>query len=105
MHLKRETPMLFAVICKDKPGEGLARRMATRPAHLAYLQDLGDTVKCAGGLLNAEGTEPRGSLLIIEAEDLDAAKALAAGDPYAGADVFESVEIIPWRPALGPFQL
>lgn len=97
--------MLFAVICKDKPGEGLARRMATRPAHLAFLQDLGEKVKCAGGLLSPDNGEPRGSLLIIEADSLDAAKALAAADPYAGADVFESVEVIQWRPALGPFQL
>ena len=77
--------MLFAVICRDKPGEGLARRQATRPAHLAFLQDLGDRVKCAGALLGAEEGDPVGSLLIVEAENLVAAKALVAADPYAGA--------------------
>ncbi len=97
--------MLFALICKDKPGEGLARRMATRPAHLAWLQSLGEKVRCAGGLLTPDGSEPRGSLLIIEAEDLAAAQAIADADPYAAASVFESVEIIPWRQAVGAVQL
>jgi uncharacterized protein len=96
--------MLFAVICRDKPGVGLERRAATRPAHLAYLQNLGDQVKCAGGMLATEDGNPIGSLLIIEADNLDRAKMIAGGDPYAGADVFESVEIIPWRPAFGPFK-
>lgn len=96
--------MLFAVICKDKPGVGLERRLATRPAHLAYLQNLGDQVKCAGGMLAAEGGNPMGSLLIIEADNLELAKAIAAADPYAGAEVFESVEVLPWRPAFGPFK-
>jgi uncharacterized protein len=93
--------MLFVLICKDKPGEGLARRLAARPAHLAYLESLGEAVRCGGAMLNAEGTEPRGSLILIEAADLDAAKAIAAGDPYAVAEVFESVEILPWRQGAG----
>ena len=95
--------MLFVFICKDKSGEGLSRRMANRPAHLAYLQSLGDKLKIAGPLLSEEG--PRGSLLIIEVEDLEAAKAIAAADPYAAADVFESVEIMPWRQTAGNAQL
>jgi uncharacterized protein len=96
--------MLFAVICKDKPGVGLERRLATRPAHLAYLQNLGDQVKCAGGMLGSEGGNPIGSLLIIEADTLELAQAIARADPYAGAEVFESVEVLPWRPAFGPFK-
>jgi uncharacterized protein len=96
--------MLFVLICKDKPGEGLARRIATRPQHLAYLQSLGDKIRCAGGLLSPEG-EPRGSLIILEAEDLAAAKAIADADHYAGAGVFESVEVMPWRQALGAVQV
>jgi uncharacterized protein len=97
--------MLFVLICKDKPGEGLTRRLATRPAHLAYLQSLGDTIRCGGAMLSADASEPRGSLLIVEADNLDAAKAIAAGDPYAAAQVFESVEIMPWRQAVGAFKL
>jgi len=97
--------MLFAVTCKDKPGEGLALRQATRPAHLAYLTSLGESLRCAGALLSPETGEPLGSLLILEAESLEAAKAVAAADPYAHAAVFESVEILPWRQAVGAVTL
>jgi uncharacterized protein len=37
-----------------------------------------------------------GSLIVIEAVSLDAAREIAAGDPYAKAGLFASVEIRPW---------
>jgi uncharacterized protein len=37
-----------------------------------------------------------GSLVVVEAATLDAARKIAAGDPFAKAGVFESVEIRPW---------
>jgi len=37
-----------------------------------------------------------GSLVVIEAASLQAAKEIAAGDPYAKAGLFASVEIRPW---------
>ena len=42
-----------------------------------------------------------GSLLIVEAEDLAAAQAQADNDPFTAAGVFESVEVRPWRVAIG----
>ena len=42
-----------------------------------------------------------GSLVILEAEDLAAAEAFAAGDPYAVAGLFERVEIRGFRPLFG----
>ena len=85
--------MLFAIICTDKPGS-LDLRLATRPAHLAYLETV--TVKGAGPFLDAAGN-PNGSLVIIEANDLAAAQAIAADDPYAKAGLFASVDIRPWK--------
>jgi uncharacterized protein YciI len=85
--------MLFSIICTDKPGEGLELRMKNRPDHLAFLDQLGDRLKMAGPFMNDEGTEPRGSLVIIEAENIDEARTIAARDPYARAGVFENVEI------------
>ena len=52
--------MLYVLICKDLPGEGLARRLKARPNHLAYLESLGEKVRVAGGLLSEDGKEPRG---------------------------------------------
>ena len=42
--------MLFAVICKDK-ADSLPLRLANRPDHLAYLESLGDRLRCAGALV------------------------------------------------------
>ena len=73
--------MLFAFICKDKPGH-LNVRMDTRPAHLEHLNKLNaeGTLKIAGPFLDADG-KPNGSLVIVEAADIDAARALADADP------------------------
>lgn len=87
--------MLFALICKDKPG-ALDVRMANRPDHLAFLNGLGDQLKAAGPLLDDNGA-PNGSLVIIDAENVAAAIALAGQDPYKAAGLFESVEIKAWN--------
>lgn len=86
--------MLFALICRDKPGH-LQLRRDTRPEHLDFLDGLGDRLKLAGPLLDSQG-DPNGTLAIIEAEDLAAAEALVATDPYAKAGLFEDVSIRPW---------
>lgn len=85
--------MLFVLICTDKPGS-LALRLATRPAHLAWLETV--AVKGAGPFLDAEGN-PNGSLVIIEAADKAEAETIAARDPYAQAGLFASVEVRPWK--------
>ncbi|MER8748127.1 YciI-like protein [Mesorhizobium sp. M1050] len=89
--------MLFAVICKDKPGS-LQVRLDTRPEHIAFLESLNGDKKLAfaGPFLDAEG-KPNGSLVVVEAPDMAGAQALSAADPYAKAGLFESVEIRPWN--------
>lgn len=89
--------MLYAVICKDKPGH-LQTRLDTRAAHLAYIEETG-VVKMAGPFL--EGGEMCGSLVILETESLETANAWAANDPYAAAGLFESVSVIEWKKVIG----
>lgn len=89
---------LFAIICKDKPGM-LETRLATRPPHMDYLNQ-SKGLKLAGALLGDDG-QPIGSLIVVEAEDLAAAQAQADNDPFTAAGVFESVEVRPWRVAIG----
>jgi uncharacterized protein len=74
--------MLYAVICTDKPNS-LAIRKAKRPEHLEYLDSLGDTLVLAGPFTEADGETMNGSLIVIEAASLQAAKSIAAGDPFA----------------------
>ncbi len=87
--------MLFAIICTDKPAS-LERRLATRAEHLAYLAGHADSVVHGGPLLDPAG-KPSGSLLLVDLADRAAAEQLAARDPYARADLFESVVIRPYR--------
>jgi uncharacterized protein YciI len=86
--------MLFVVMAKDK-ADSLALRMATRDAHFAYARETG-AVKLGGPFLDAKG-EMAGSLIIIEAADLAAAKTWQQGDPYARAGLFQSVDVQPWK--------
>lgn len=87
--------MLFALICTDKP-QSLDLRLSVRPDHLKYLESLGGALRAAGPFTTDEG-QPTGSLVIIEAADRTAAKAMADNDPYAMAGLFASVEIKPWK--------
>ncbi|MBB6488292.1 YciI-like protein [Rhizobium lusitanum] len=89
--------MLFAFVCKDKPGY-LNVRMETRPAHLEYLNKLNaeGTLKMAGPFLDTEG-KPNGSLVVVKADSVEAAVAIADADPYTKAGLFESVEIKPFN--------
>lgn len=89
--------MIFALICKDKPG-ALEVRQASRPAHLDYLNRLNEAgkLKFAGPLTGDDG-KPLGSLVAVEVADRAAAEEIATNDPYAKAGLFESVEIHGWN--------
>ncbi|WP_405403554.1 YciI family protein [Paracoccus sp. Ld10] len=88
---------LFAVICRDKPG-ALQVRLDTRDAHLTHLRDSG-IVAMAGPLI--EDGQMCGSLIVLDTDDLAAAQAWAAADPYKAAGLFASVEVIAWNKVIG----
>jgi len=88
--------MIYALICTDKP-DSLAIRKANRPEHLAYLESLGETLVLAGPFTEPDGETMNGSLVVVEATSLDAARKIAAGDPFAKAGLFAHVDIRPWR--------
>jgi hypothetical protein len=86
--------MLFVLIAIDKEN-GLPLRLATREAHFAFVRETG-VVKLGGPFLDAND-DMVGSLIIFEAENLAAAKAWHAGDPYVKAGLFASSEVRPWK--------
>ncbi|MDX1485309.1 MAG: YciI family protein [Alphaproteobacteria bacterium] len=88
--------MHFVIINHDKP-DSVELRMKTREVHLEYLRGVGDALLTAGPILTDDGETPIGSVLIFEADSLEAAKAFAAGDPYAEAGLFVSSQVMPWR--------
>jgi uncharacterized protein len=92
--------MLYALICIDKPGAS-ALRAEVRPRHLAYIESRVSEVKVAGPFVSEDGKTMLGSLIVVEAADLDAAREFSALDPYTQAGVFASVDIRPWRWTIG----
>ncbi len=90
--------MHFLLVAKDK-ADALDTRVATRQAHIDYVKAEGCVV--FGGPLLDDGGDMIGSMLVLELADKAAADAFAAGDPYAKAGVFESVEITPWKFVIG----
>jgi uncharacterized protein len=93
--------MHFVALCLDKPNS-LATRLENRAAHLAFLKERPEALKLAGPFLDAAG-EPCGSMLVLDCADEEAARTLLAGDPYARAGLFASVELRPFKPALGTY--
>ena len=85
---------LFTLIAHDRKN-GLERRLAHRPAHLEHMArlDASGRIRYGGPLLNEKG-EMSGSLIIIEADDLEAAQRTFGEDPYIIHGVFEEYDII-----------
>ena len=88
----------FALIARDRP-DGLQYRKLHRPAHLEHMArlDAEGRLRYGGPLLSEQG-EMSGSLVILEADDLDAAKSAYAQDPYVVHRVFETYDVIETKP-------
>jgi uncharacterized protein YciI len=98
--------MLYAIIGTDRP-ESLLARLAARPAHLARLQALRDAGRMilAGPFPAIDSVDPgpagfSGSLIVAEFASLQEAKAWADTDPYIAAEVYEKVDVRPFRQTL-----
>lgn len=95
--------MYFAVWATDRPGM-LAERQRVREAHRARLRDPGAhavRVRLGGPTLDEVGGPMNGTLLVIEAADIDAVRRFIAEDPYSLVGVYATVDIRPWVWGLG----
>ena len=95
--------MLYANIATDVPGS-LQTRLATRPAHLARLEQLKNEGRMvlAGPHPAIDSNDPgeagfTGSLVVAEFDSLQAAEAWAAADPYKAAGVYGEVVVKPFK--------
>ena len=86
--------MLFVIITKDH-ADSTQLRANTRPNHLEYLG--GHEVHYAGPMLSDDQDQPIGSIVVIEAADLTAARDFAANDPYTLAGLFTEVSVHPFK--------
>lgn len=92
--------MLYVCYCKDKPNS-LEVRLANRDAHLTYVAGFADKLRIAGPMTLEDGETMAGSLLIFDMDSQAEVEAFSAGDPYAKAGLFESVDIRPFKQSLG----
>lgn len=90
----------FLVIAQDRQGaEDL--RAQHREAHVAYLKMPHDSVQIqVGGPLAADAKNSAGTFLIVTAADLSSVERFVAGDPFATAGIFGSVDIKPCKVTL-----
>ena len=92
--------MLYMAVCYDKP-DSQNLRLANRAAHLDFLRANDVFIKVCGPILADDNETMIGSLLIVDAENRPAAGALLARDPYRAANLFQSVDLRPWRWVIG----
>ena len=91
---------LFLINARDK-ANSLELRLANRENHLQWAGGFADRIAMAGPVLGPDGKTMAGSTFVIEFDDLAAAQAWAAEDPYAKAGLFEQTEIIPFLWLIG----
>jgi uncharacterized protein len=88
---------LFALISTDHPGS-TELRLATRPAHKAYLAGTGRVIHAGPFVRDGVMT---GSLIVIEAASRAEAEGIAAADPFAQAGLFAETRIEEWDKVTG----
>lgn len=98
--------MWYAVISEDV-ADSLDLRAAAREAHLSRLKGLVDEGRLliAGPHPAIDAEDPgaagfTGSLVVVDFESLEDAKAWADADPYMAAGVYQKVTIKPFKRVL-----
>jgi uncharacterized protein YciI len=98
--------MLYMIYSTDVENS-LEKRLATRPAHLARLNELKEQNRlfAAGPLPAIDSEDPgsagfTGSLVIAEFPSLSDAQAWASQDPYIDAGVYSSSVVKPYKKVL-----
>jgi len=95
--------MWYAVISEDRE-DSLDKRLAARPAHVERLTALRDEGRLliAGPHPAVDSPDPgpagfTGSLVVVEFDSLEDAKAWADEDPYVEAGVYAKVTVKPFN--------
>lgn len=87
--------------CTDRAGDEPARlRKELAQPHFAHIEAIMDKLRVAGPVRDEDGNTV-GSMLVFNVASEAEARDLLDRDPYAGADIWESVEIRPFLPAAG----
>ena len=88
--------MLWAIVREAAPGFA-ARREKNLDVHLDYLRSQKKILVLSGGTTSDDGTEPLGSVLIVNVGSRAEAQAFVGGDPYQKQGMFKKVTITRMR--------
>jgi uncharacterized protein len=88
--------MLWAISCIDNPNTATLRETHLQP-HRSYLDDQRSILVLAGATLTDDGTEPTGSLFIVNVGTRVEAEAFSVDDPFTQAGVFARIKITRMR--------
>jgi len=91
--------MHFVIYCLDDPARPHARDQHYA-AHRAYLSSAPVLIVVAGPFLDVDGERRIGSMLVVDASDLEEAQAFAAGDPFHVNKVWKDVAVHPFIKAI-----
>lgn len=98
---------MFYMIYSEDVAESLEKRLATRPAHLARLEQLKNEGRLllAGPLPAIDSLDPgaagfSGSLVVAEFASLADAQSWAEADPYLAAGVYARSTVKPFKKVL-----
>ncbi|WP_259015222.1 YciI family protein [Emticicia fluvialis] len=91
----------YVIIAIDgTDSQALERRMAARPSHLAGARDLkANNHFILGGAILDESGKMTGSVMIVQFEDEAALQNWYLNEPYIQQNVWQSIEIKPFRVA------
>jgi uncharacterized protein len=96
----------YAIIANDNP-QSLEKRTMARPEHLRRLQELRDAGRLllAGPFPAIDSEDPgpagfSGSLIVADFQDIAAAQAWAAADPFVAAGVYREISVRPFKRVL-----
>lgn len=91
--------MAVAAILFDSP-DAPRLRQELLAAHLSYAETVADKILVGGPFREPDGTFI-GSLLVLDAPDRDAARAILENDPYFKGGVWSDVRLEPFKPVIG----
>jgi uncharacterized protein YciI len=91
--------MHFVIYCLDDPATPQARDQHYA-AHRAYLSSAPIPIIAAGPLTDTRGERRIGSMLLVEARDLEEARAFGHSDPFYINKVWKDVNVHPFIKAI-----
>lgn len=94
---------LFVLSCTDNEGT-VEKRIATRPAHVARLEQLNDEGRLiVAGALPKDPNNPQagfyGSTIIVDFESREAVEAWVAEEPFLKEAIYSHIDIKPFNKA------